>query len=313
MKRDLLLLTAALSAVLGLSACVDGYDRAWKAEAEEPSALATPAEPKPEEPKPAEPKPEEPKPEEPKPEEPKPEEPKPEEPKPEEPKPEEPMEEEPKPGEAGVGAPVPVPATGEMMTIRPEWPEPLFVGTPVPADLPNLEEPVGEENVQKEFQVPVGSENLAIGKSVISSEEFPPIIGSLDLVTDGETEGADGYYVELGPGPQWIQIDLEASADIYTLLVWHYHKTAVAYKDVVIQISDDPEFGEFVIIYNNDHDNTLGFGEGGDLAYVETNHGRIIELDEPVRGRYVRLHSNGNTANEMNHYIEVEVWGKTAE
>jgi hypothetical protein len=29
-----------------------------------------------------------------------------------------------------------------------------------------------------------------------------------------------------------------------------------------------------------------------------------------VAGRYVRLYSNGNTANTANHYIEVEVWGK---
>ncbi len=26
--------------------------------------------------------------------------------------------------------------------------------------------------------------------------------------------------------------------------------------------------------------------------------------------RYVRLHSHGNTANDQNHYIEVEIWGR---
>jgi hypothetical protein len=26
----------------------------------------------------------------------------------------------------------------------------------------------------------------------------------------------------------------------------------------------------------------------------------------------VRLYSNGNTTNKLNHYIEVEVWGKPA-
>jgi len=31
-----------------------------------------------------------------------------------------------------------------------------------------------------------------------------------------------------------------------------------------------------------------------------------------VKGRFVRLYSNGNTANKLNHYIEVEVWGKPA-
>jgi hypothetical protein len=32
-----------------------------------------------------------------------------------------------------------------------------------------------------------------------------------------------------------------------------------------------------------------------------------------VKGRYVRLYSAGNTSNKMNHYIEVEVWGKPAQ
>ena len=28
------------------------------------------------------------------------------------------------------------------------------------------------------------------------------------------------------------------------------------------------------------------------------------------KGRYVRLYSNGNTSDELNHYCEVEVFGK---
>jgi hypothetical protein len=28
-----------------------------------------------------------------------------------------------------------------------------------------------------------------------------------------------------------------------------------------------------------------------------------------VKGRYVRLYSNGNTTNDLNHYVEVEVHG----
>ena len=47
------------------------------------------------------------------------------------------------------------------------------------------------------------------------------------------------------------------------------------------------------------------------LAWVETNHGRILDVDGK-KARYVRLLSNGNTANEMNHYVEIEVYG-TAE
>lgn len=197
---------------------------------------------------------------------------------------------------------------GELEEITPTWPSAMFIGTPVPADLPNLEEP-NPDNVVKSFMVPKGTTNLALNKPVTSSDPAP-IIGDLELVTDGDADGGDGFFVELAPGQQWVQIDLEETAAIYKVLAWHYHKQAQAYVDVVIQVSNDPEFKEGVTtIWNSDHDNTLGFGEGRDPAYIETNHGRVIEAGG-IKGRYVRLYSNGNTSNAMNHYCEVSVFGK---
>ena len=45
------------------------------------------------------------------------------------------------------------------------------------------------------------------------------------------------------------------------------------------------------------------------MAYIETYQGKLIDA-KGVKGRYVRLYSNGNTTNKLNHYIEVEVLGK---
>ena len=28
-----------------------------------------------------------------------------------------------------------------------------------------------------------------------------------------------------------------------------------------------------------------------------------------IEGRYVRFHSNGNGKNELNHYVEIEIYG----
>jgi len=50
---------------------------------------------------------------------------------------------------------------------------------------------------------------------------------------------------------------------------------------------------------------------GKDRPYIESNRGKLIDA-KGVKGRYVRLYSNGNTTNKMNDYIEVEVWGKLA-
>jgi hypothetical protein len=77
----------------------------------------------------------------------------------------------------------------------------------------------------------------------------------------------------------------------------------------VVQISDDPAFQKDVTtIFNSDYTNALGFGAGKDLAYVESYEGKLIDA-KGVKGRYVRLYSNGNTTNKLNHYIEVEVFG----
>ena len=180
-------------------------------------------------------------------------------------------------------------------------PDPLFVGTPVPITIPNLEP---ETKKWPDFQVPAGTVNLAAGKKVTASDS-DPVVGTLDLVTDGDKEGDEGSWVELGPGKQWVQIDLEKGADIYAIVVWHYHSQARVYRDVVVQISDDPTFSKDVTtIYDNS-------ASGSDRPYIETYFGKLIDA-KAVKGRYVRLYSNGNTTNKMNHYIEVEVFGKSA-
>ena len=60
---------------------------------------------------------------------------------------------------------------------------------------------------------------------------------------------------------------------------------------------------------NNDNDNSAGMGVGSDRPYIESYEGRLIDA-KGATGRYVRLYSNGSTADGMNHYIEVEVFGK---
>ena len=47
------------------------------------------------------------------------------------------------------------------------------------------------------------------------------------------------------------------------------------------------------------------------VPYIETHFGKLIDA-KGVKGRYVRLYSNGNTTNKFNDYIEVEVFGKPA-
>ena len=190
----------------------------------------------------------------------------------------------------------------DKVPLKTDLPKPLFVGTPVPIkDVPNLEP---EQKAKRpDFLIPTGAVNLAKGKKVTSSDN-EPVVGTLDLITDGDKEGDEGSWVELGPGKQWVQIDLEKEAEISAVLVWHFHSQKRVYRDVVVQISNDPKFEKDV---NTIFDNTPGTGK--DLAYVETYEGKLIDA-KGAKGRYVRLYSRTNTTNKLNHYIEVEVWGK---
>jgi hypothetical protein len=197
----------------------------------------------------------------------------------------------------------------DKVVLKTDLPKPQMVGTPVPIKVPNLEPKL--QGSRPDFLVPAGTTNLAKGKKVTASDN-DPTIGTLDLITDGDKEADEGSWVELGPGKQWIQIDLEKDADIYAVTVWHFHSQERVYFDVVAQISDDPKFEKDVTtIFNDDSENELGLGAGKDLPYIETYQGKLIDA-KGVKGRYVRLYSKGNTTNKLNHYIEVEVFGKPA-
>lgn len=196
-----------------------------------------------------------------------------------------------------------------QVILKTQLPAPLFVGTPAPLNVPNLEPPM--RGKRPDFYVPAGTINLARNKKVTSSDNNPDV-GTLDMIDDGDKDGSEGSWVELGPGKQWVQIDLARRANIYAILVWHFHSQARVYRDVAVQVSDDPTFRSGVTtVFNSDFSNELGLGAGKNLGYIETYQGKLIDA-KGVKGRYVRLYSNGNTSNKLNHYIEVEVWGSPA-
>jgi hypothetical protein len=194
-----------------------------------------------------------------------------------------------------------------LVPIDIKLPMAMFEGTPQDTTVSNLEEPLGRD--RPPFLAPVGTKNIAFEKPVTSTDELP-IIGELEMITDGDKEGADGSFVELSPFKQSATIDLEAEYNIYAIVFWHYHKQACVFFDVVVQVASDPDFiTNVTILFNNDIDNSAGLGVGEDMHYTETNEGKLIDA-KGVKARYVRLYSNGNTSNDLNRYIEVEVFGK---
>jgi len=188
-------------------------------------------------------------------------------------------------------------------------PKPQFVGTPENiTGVKNLEKPLGAP--RPPFLAPEGTVLISRGKPVTGSES-EPILGSYAMITDGDKEANDGSLVELGPFTQWVQVDLEQEYEIYAIVFWQYHKTERVYYDVVVQVSSDPDFVTGVVtLFNNDDDNSSGLGVGKDKNYVGTAEGKLIDA-KGTRARYVRIYSSGNNQNDMNHFIEIEVFGRS--
>jgi len=209
---------------------------------------------------------------------------------------------------AATGQPaVTPPAADGRVPLATALPKPVIRGTAVPITIPNVEPVPGK---RPDFMVPAGTVNLARGKKATSSDT-DPVDGELSLITDGDKSGEEGFAVELNTGKQWVQIDLGQPSEIHAILVWHFHSEKYrVYHDVVVQVAEDADFLLGVkTLFNNDTDNSLGLGVGKNRPYIEDYQGKLIDA-KGVRGRYVRLYSQGNTSNKMNHYIEVEVWGK---
>jgi hypothetical protein len=206
----------------------------------------------------------------------------------------------PKAPAAGAGKLVPVPIV---------LPKPMFEGTPQNLSVPNLQKPLGR--ARDPFLAPAGVINVSKGKKVTSSD-MEPVIGEIEQVTDGDKKGADGSFVELGPGLQHVTIDLGAMHEVFAVLFWHFHKSPRVYFDVIVQVADDEGFTKNVrTLFNNDHDNTAKLGAGTEMNFVETSEGKLIDA-KGVRARFVRLYSRGSNANELNHYVEVDVYGRPA-
>jgi hypothetical protein len=65
------------------------------------------------------------------------------------------------------------------------------------------------------------------------------VIGELDMITDGEKSGGDGFFVELGPARSGCRSISARRTRSTPSSSWHYHSQARVYRDVVVQVSDD--------------------------------------------------------------------------
>lgn len=200
-------------------------------------------------------------------------------------------------------------ADGETVPLKLKLPAHTLKGTP--EDLPkgpNIE-PVSDKPPTP-VQVPKGVVNVAAGKPVTSS--VPPFLGDLSQITDGKKEAFDDDAVEFKKGTQWVQVDLGEEFAIHAVAMWHDHRYVQAVHDVILQVSNDPEFKTGVTtLYNNDVDNSSGLGVGTDREYFELEFGRVVPA-KGVKARYVRGYTKGSSQTALNCWQEIEVYALPA-
>lgn len=164
------------------------------------------------------------------------------------------------------------------------------------------------------FMVPAGVKNLAFHKAVTSSVD-EPVIGDVDQVNDGIKKSGEFDYVELGPGHQWVQVDLGSARAVHAIVIWHFYKNATIYNDVMVQVADDAAFAKNVkMLFNNDHDNSAGMGRGKDTAFRTRWWGEIVDARganmEGTSARFVRVYTANGMEGEAIRFVELEVYGK---
>jgi hypothetical protein len=202
------------------------------------------------------------------------------------------------------GESVPGADGGKLEPLALELPPPSIHGTPRDLQPDPKIEPLSS-TPRPPLMVPAGVTNVALGKPVTGSVR--PLIGDLNKVTDGRKAPEDSDTVELRRGTQFVQVDLGGEHVIAAIAIWHDHRVFQVMRDVVIQVSNDPEFAQAQTLFNNDTDNTSGHGAGTDREYFETFEGKLLNT-KGVKGRYVRSYLRGSSLNPLNCWQEIEVY-----
>jgi len=190
-----------------------------------------------------------------------------------------------------------------------DLPAPTLKGTPeqLPSG-PNIE--ANSDKPAAALLVPAGVKNIALNKPARTS--VSPFSGEATQLTDGQKEAFDYDTVEMKKGTQWVQVDLGQSFPLQAIALWHDHRYIQVVHDVIVQVSDDPEFKTGVTtLFNNDTDNSSGLGVGTDREYFERHFGRVLD-GKGTKARYVRGYSRGSHLSALNCWQEIEVYALPA-
>ena len=109
---------------------------------------------------------------------------------------------------------------------------------------------------------------------------------------------------------RYVEIDLGAEYELDKLHMTRY-ADGRTYGATVISLSNDANFNDATIVYNSDEKGTVhNLGKGKDKLYAETTDGKEINLESPVKARYIRIYVSGTEKSTSDHLVEFEAYGK---
>ena len=167
------------------------------------------------------------------------------------------------------------------------------------------------------------SSNLALNMPVSSGSSNNPnfsFSGSVNaLINDGVVNASDSTMVATNRAG-YAQIDLGEIVEIDYMHLWRYWNDSRTFYATVFVVSETVagfSSGEGrTVLYNTCTDagsadrggDVHGFGVGKDIPVPESATGLKVNANG-VKARYVRVYSNGSTANTYTHWAELMVYG----
>lgn len=198
----------------------------------------------------------------------------------------------------------------ELVPLKLKLPVPMFVGTPQDVPAGSDAEPLSNKP-RPPLMVPPDVTNLAPAGRITCSDTNANA-AALAKITDGNKNATDSSILLLRKGTQFVQFDLGGAHELFAIVIWHAHDVSKVYRDVIVQVADDPGFtGNVRTLFNNDKDNSSARGNGTDREYFETHEGKLVDA-KGATARCVRLYSRGSTDSALNEYTEVEIYGRPA-
>jgi len=165
---------------------------------------------------------------------------------------------------------------------------------------------VKTENVE---EIPISATNVALGRTAdnwVLSKALHESYATLANTTDGKYFSTFGSAIAISR-PSWLVLDLGASYDLEKLVLdfLEHANTANNSKSVTVYIGNTPVTSDAEF---SAAEKTKVYESGAD----GTDKGvTTINLETPVRGRYVMIHAATNSvAGDYFWLAELEAWGK---